>query len=317
MDPEVLDQAAEWYAVLNTETVDDHQRDRWRRWVDADPRHRSAWQRVEAINARFEAPPHLDKRAAGQALRLTRGRRGVLKKITLLGVGAMVGGLVLREQPWERWSADYSTFVGEQREVTLGDGTRLWLNTDSAVSFDRSGEVPQLSLNFGEVLVAPPRDRLKTGGGAFDAVVAEGRIRAGGARFSLLRDDDGACCVAVHEGQPVELALKAGGDVVQVQAGQQRRFSAHGVEDAEAVVVGSDAWTRGLLIAADRPLGGFVDELSRHHRGVMSCAPEVAQLRLTGVFPLADQRAIYAALEKTLPIRVVERTPWWVRVESA
>lgn len=46
----------------------------------------------------------------------------------------------------------------------------------------------------------------------------------------------------------------------------------------------------------------------------MTCADEVAALRLVGAFPLADLDAVLAVLERTLPVRVQRPVPGWVRV---
>ena len=77
------------------------------------------------------------------------------------------------------------------------------------------------------------------------------------------------------------------------------------------------AWTRGELVADGQPLARFAAELARYRRGFVTCTPEVAQLPLVGVFPLADTDRILRALEATLPVRVRRVLPGWVRLEAA
>lgn len=62
------------------------------------------------------------------------------------------------------------------------------------------------------------------------------------------------------------------------------------------------------------PLGQFLDELGRHRRGVLRCDPAVAELPLTGVFPLADTDRVLAALQQSLPVEVYGVTRYWVTV---
>ena len=62
------------------------------------------------------------------------------------------------------------------------------------------------------------------------------------------------------------------------------------------------------------PLGQFLDELARHRPGVLRCDPTVAELPLTGVFPLADTDRVLAALQQSLPVDVQRVTRYWVTV---
>jgi len=64
-------------------------------------------------------------------------------------------------------------------------------------------------------------------------------------------------------------------------------------------------------------LGDFVATLARYRRGHLGCNPAVADLLLTGSYPLDDLDRILAALEKSLPVRVHRVMPWWVTVEPA
>ncbi|MCY1306948.1 Protein FecR [compost metagenome] len=68
-------------------------------------------------------------------------------------------------------------------------------------------------------------------------------------------------------------------------------------------------------MAERQPLGQFLAELARHRPGLLRCSDDVAELLLTGVFPLADTDSILAALERSLPVRVSYRTRYWVSVQ--
>ena len=70
-----------------------------------------------------------------------------------------------------------------------------------------------------------------------------------------------------------------------------------------------------MLLADDMRLGDFVVELSRYRRGYLGCAPQVADLRLVGAFPLADTGRVLRALAETLPVRIHRPLPWWVSIE--
>ena len=44
--PELLEAAAHWYVALRDADADDPARTAWRRWLEADARHRQAWERM-------------------------------------------------------------------------------------------------------------------------------------------------------------------------------------------------------------------------------------------------------------------------------
>jgi len=154
-DYRVLQEAAQWFAVLQSGSASEADRLAWRAWLQV-PEHGTAWQRVERISGQFQ--PLADDqvgRAASHLLQQRQpNRRQVLKMLSLMSGGALV--LATGLTSWREWAADLRTAVGEVRDLRLADGSRLWLNTDSAVdvAFDR--HVRQLSLYRGELLLDTP-----------------------------------------------------------------------------------------------------------------------------------------------------------------
>ncbi|AMR66991.1 FecR domain-containing protein [Aquipseudomonas alcaligenes] len=303
IDFAVLQQAADWFARLRDEHASEQDRLAWQHWLAARPQHRQAWLRVESISGQFERLPQ--RQAARSALQ-ARGveRRQALKALSIVaGVGLL--GLGGRALPWQQWQASQRTAVGEVRDSQLADGSRLWLNTDSALDVDFTAQLRRLTLYRGEVLVEAADDArplwLET---------AHARLRVQGGRFAVRQLDDGYL-VSTQVG-----ALEIIGARRQsLVAGQQAYFDAHWVDSPVPLRQGQQAWTHGILQADDMPLGEFVAELSRHQRGHLGCDPRVANLRLVGAFPLAQPARIYAALEASLPVRVVHRLPWWISIE--
>lgn len=298
----VLQQAAEWFAVLRGQHGE-AERLAWQQWLEAHPQNRQAWVRVESISGQFERLPQ--RQAASTALQARGpGRRQVLKSLAIVG-GIGLLGLGGRELPWQRWQANQRTSVGEVTERRLDDGSRLWLNTDTALDVDFTRTRRHMVLYRGEALVELAADArplwLDTEGARLH--VAEGR-------FSLRQLEDGFR-VAVYSG-----SLEVQGVRLQrLVAGQQAVFDRARIDPPVALRPAQQAWTHGVLQADDMPLGEFVAELSRYQRGHLGCDPRVAGLRLVGAFPLADRERIFAALEASLPVRVVRRLPWWISIE--
>ncbi|MNE16899.1 fec operon regulator FecR [compost metagenome] len=75
------------------------------------------------------------------------------------------------------------------------------------------------------------------------------------------------------------------------------------------------AWAEGLIVTRDMRLGDFLAEVGRYRHGYVSCADDIADLRLSGVFRLEDTDKLLQLLPQTLPVKVSYRTRWWVRLE--
>lgn len=313
---EVLRQAAEWFAALNNEDADEAERQRWRQWVSADPRHAAAWERVEALSQRFDSlSPRVAPLAARHALSARgAGRRGHLKLLGIAAAGGVLAWAGLRAQGWQRWAADYATGVGERLLTQLPDGSQLWLNTDSIVRLDYDGERRHLHLLRGELRIDTAADARQPAR-ALTVELAEGWVRPVGTRFGIYRDGRGAQ-VSVFDGA-VRVQPRASAQDHLLPAGQQLRFDAEGPGARGPAQPLRDAWTRGMLVADGMRLGDLIAELARHQRGHLACAPEVADLRLVGAYPLDQPEQIYQVLERSLPVRVFRPMPWWVRIEAA
>jgi len=320
LDSGVIRQAALWLALLHSGRAgaDDHEA--CRRWRQSDAAHELAWQKAERLSRQFGAvPPALGvpvlSRQAGA------NRRAALKTLALLGSTLSAGWLGYRYAPWPDWTADYRTATGESRDLLLDDGSRLALNTDTALDVRYSPEERRLRLQRGEIYVQTAPD---TAGRArpFLVQTPQGTLRALGTRFVVRQLDDGQAATRLEVLEHrVEITPQGGARPLVLEAGQQAWFTASGIQAPRPVAqppaaAAGDApgWTRGVLYAADTPLADFLEELSRYRPGVLRCDPAVARLRLSGAFQLADTDRVLDIVAQTLPVRVVRRTPYWVTV---
>jgi transmembrane sensor len=309
-DHTVLQQAANWYARLSVDGVDSATRDAWQHWHGQDAMHRQAWLYVERISERF-APLHEDAELAAQTLsRVRRGtsRRHALRSIALLCGGATLGWLGWRHSPLPQalmsWRADYRSGVGETRALTLSDGTRVWLNSASALNVDLQHDRRLLQLVEGEVLIetaADPRPMLVQS--------KHGQMRPLGTRFSVLQQEQ-QTVLSVFEG-----AVQVNSSAI-AHAGEQVQFDDQHISAASPADSARQSWRDGILLANDMPLSAFIEELARYRHGHLGVAPEVANLRVMGTFPLHDTEQTLAMLQNVLPIQIRRPLPWWLSVEA-
>ena len=307
---EALRSAARWYARLSSGQDAQAERQRWRHWHDADPLHRQAWQQVEAVQQMVEGVPGSIAASALQHSRASR-RRVLRQLLVLAGVGTL--GWSGWDSEWGRvLRATHRTGTGEQRALVLADGSRLLLDSRSALDVAFDGERRLLRLRSGRVLVQTANDAL---GRPFLVHSPQGQVRALGTRFTVQTEAQ-FCEVAVLE-KAVEVRPADSDRVQRVEAGQQLRFDRVRLGEPWLSDASVASWRSGSLIAIQRPLGELLDELSRYRHGWLRCDPSIAGLKISGAFPLDDSDRALAALESGFGLRIVRRTDYWVSVLPA
>jgi len=311
-DAAVLEEAAGWLVRFQSETLSAADRAAFERWRGRSAAHAAAWARVEDMLRSFgQVPPELGARTLRQLDR--PGRRQALRGVAGLLLLGPAAWLAWRELPWHEWSADARTATGEQRRMQLADGTRLLLNTATAVDIQYTAEQRVIWLRAGEILLTTGKDPAPVHR-PFIVRTAQGSVQALGTRF-MVRDERDGIRVAVFEGA---VAIRpAASDAQRVlRAGQQTVFDAERIEPESAADAALVSWEDGMLAARNWRLADLVAELARYRRGFLRCDPAVAELRVSGAFPLNDTDAGLRLLEKTLPVRIQRMTPYWVTVAA-
>ena len=318
VSPKVRREAVNWLVELQSDIVTNETRDQWQKWRMSHPDHEYAWQQIEVFSRKLRGlssplahatltPPHsVSRRRAVKALTI----------LIFLGGGTWLTG---EERFWCRGPEDYCTSIGEHKAVMLSDGTSIELNSSSAIAVKFDDVQRLIRLVNGEIMViTAPDPKLANGSGAERPLLietAQGILRAIGTRFTVRQFDvsqQGKSSVAVFEGA-VEIRSTTG-RMQRLNVGQQAAFTREGVIAVGEACESDTAWRQGMIVARDMPLIDFLAELGRHQSGWLSCDPVVAQLKVTGTYPLADIGKILTALQRTLPIDVQLFTRYWMRV---
>lgn len=311
-DRHMVRQAITWMLRMAANHTNPHLYRQCADWRAADARHELAWQRIQSLNqemaSHYRAVP-----GAGQTLEASAQRLGRRQALKLLGATAMLGGagwLGRDLAPWQQWSSDYATGVGEQRSFNLPDGSILHLNTHSAVDIHFSHQQRLVSLKRGEIMLTCQPDAQ---GRPLRVSSREGLFEAAEARF-VVRQQDGCTGLNVARGK-VAIYPVQGGSLAWAQPGQSWQVDSSGPRLINTPQMDMQAWADGLIVTRNMRLEAFVQEISRYRPGYLSCAADIADLRLSGVFRLDDTDKLLALLPHTLPVRLHSRTRFWLRLE--
>ncbi|RQT46339.1 DUF4880 domain-containing protein [Burkholderia cepacia] len=316
--PQVARRAVEWWVDRQAGRTGEAFDAALARWRAEDPAHDAAWRHIETMQHRLGGlTAGLDPQAAHAALLSPRAgrRRAAVKALAVL---LFAGGAAWMAEPARRaaiWPADLRTAVGERRTVTLADRTVVVLDTDTALDVRFDAAARRLRLLRGTIMVTSGHDD-RVPARPLVVATAQGELRPLGTRFAV-RQREGATRVEVFAGavrvQPDDAA--AGARVIAAGEGADFTREAIGVQaplDAYA-----SAWTGGMLVASRMRLADLVAELDRYRRGSLRCDAAVADLRVSGTYPLDDPARVLDTLKATLPIDVHYLTRYWATVVPA
>lgn len=293
VDPAVQ-QAIAWQLELEARQQAAHEHAPLQAWLARDPRHRQVWQRLQAVDQRFHSLPT----AAGRALQRPGKRAGKPLLLALaLGLAVLLGQHIYDPFAPPKQRASYQLASAEQRTLHLADQTQLQLDAQTRLDLHYSARQRQLRLHSGQIAITTGHDSTRP----FLVETPNARLRALGTRFTVSHLD-GVTVLAVQQSAVAVSQGEDGAETI-VPAGQQLRIAAQ-IGQPQPAAVGADAWTRGMTVAEQRPLGSLVAELARHYRGQLSLDPRVAELKVNGSFSLRNPQQTLLALQAVLPIRV-------------
>ena len=282
-----------------------------RQWRTAHHEHEQAWQRVIHLHQDLDLRAIPGAGLALQTLETSQRRLHRRQALKLLGGVAMVGTAAWLGKDLDAvnaWTSDYATGTGERRSFALPDGSQMQLNTRSTVDLAFNDQQRLVRLKQGELMIAcnPQRSLLVE---TRDALLEgfEGRFVA--------RQDSDCTQVSVSHGR-VAIHRPDNGQLQWIESGQNWRLDALGTHQLEQVDMDAMAWTEGLIVTRDMRLFDFLAQVSRYRHGYLGCSDDIADLRLSGVFRLEDPEQLLQLIPRTLPVRLRQRTRWWVRVEG-
>jgi len=206
---------------------------------------------------------------------------------------------------------DLKTAVGEQRSVTLADGSVVFLNTDSELRVRWTARERHIDLLRGEARFTVTKNPARP----FIVATQEATVRAVGTVFNV-RTAPATTQVAVLEGR-VEVNADVNGAEPQsspprstliLAATQRAAVTRKGIEvDVGPPFERVTAWTERRLVFRDDTLSAVVAEFNRYRlRALVVDDPGLAAVRISGVFALDDPDSLLTYLNNFESVRVTQ-----------
>ncbi len=283
-------------------------------WLKSDPAHAEAYARMNKVShlglKLREHPEETARLGAYQRLRAAEHAENAAapRLYALRWAAAAVIGIVIATLAAIHWPESRTHYVvghGEQRHVTLPDGSRMTVNTNSEVKvlFDPAARI--IALPRGEAFFEVAQNKTRP----FIVRAGETEIRALGTKFNVHRENT-RTEVLVAEGHVRVLSTRDAtieprdlfpGDQLQLET-STRTASVTTVDAARET-----SWVSGMVAFEDTPLDQVVSEINRYIRKpFIITAPQLSTIRLTGRFRTGDMESVKFALRDRFGIEAME-----------
>jgi transmembrane sensor len=248
-------------------------------WLEADAAHAAAYDRVALDDALLADLPRPAPQVAPARFVPARPRRwtwAVGGTAIAAGIAALVMPLALAPG-----SAAYTirTAPGENRTVTLADGTRIDMNGGTTLRLDHN-DTRVASLDAGEAVFTVHHDA----GKAFTLHSRDLAVQDVGTVFDVVRNGE-RLYVAVAEGA---VSFQPGRDAIMLKAGNAL-VARQDVNQVSLVPVAVDAvggWRSGRLTFIGTPLGEVAAAIRRTNGADITFDPDLSARPFTGMVRL-------------------------------
>jgi transmembrane sensor len=297
------DQAVAWFLRLQSDHVSAKERHEFLHWLNENPQHKQAYDKVGHHWEWLEPLKNLHFIARQEALKY-QAPRPYYRRITTYAAAALIVCAVGLSVYWQQvgliFPKTYQVAIGERQAIQLADGTRMDLNTDSAVKVQITPWRRDVELLRGEVYFQVAHDNKRP----FQVKAGRGLIQDIGTAFEVYRQP-GKTLVAVQEGI-VDVATK---ERRRLTANQQLAYTDNGefLSLEQQAIDSLTAWRHGQLVFNARRLDDALAEIARYHSKQIRLEDNtLAALRISGAFPSARLDSMLNAVTRILPVCIVQ-----------
>ncbi|MEJ0085236.1 MAG: FecR domain-containing protein [Pseudomonadota bacterium] len=327
----ISEQAAAWWVVFHDEaaTAADHRE--FGQWVAKGPDRVAAYLRMARVQRALQSPavrwPQVSRAAliseaiaapedvvplrpavAARSASPERARSSTAFPPIALRLAASV--LLVLGVVWLMAGRPdkFQTVIGEQKIVLLEDGSKVTLNSASAIEVQLAKQRRHVLLVRGEALFEVAHDPARP----FEVETGDVVLRAVGTQFDVNRQPrqtvvtmvEGKVALVSVAGQPQQedsrpVLVAADRMIISAAGAQEHR---HGVDVSAAI-----AWTRGRLVFKNRALGEVAEEFNRYNQGRIEIrSAELRAREITGAFRSNDPESFTSFLSGMPGVRVAD-----------
>jgi transmembrane sensor len=328
---QIYDEACVWFVEMRSGDVDAAGRQRFNVWVRKSPEHLRAYLEIseiwddarlmnkmgsgssEALVAKARTGAEVvpfegasTSRRIPEAAPPLRTRVAAHRLAAAAAVGVITCGLAAYVGYEHFRIPEYATSIGEQRIVTLADGTRVELNSRTRLAVHFTDRQRNVELLEGQAMFTVAQDPQRP----FVVQSSDLAVRAVGTAFDIDRKSS-TTTVTVVDGRVAVRSPDASSPApILVDAGEQLIATAHVHEPlraSRANVAAATAWTHGALVFEGSRLADVIEEFNRHNeQQIILADPALGSMQISGVYTSTDPQLFVRFMRAQPHVRVEE-----------
>jgi len=297
-----LAEAGVWVARLHGDERGARTEAGFRQWLSAHPLNGPAFELATEV---WEDARELRRVVPIAYPSPKKPRRQVLAPVLAMAVLAVVVSVAYM------WPRDIETGVGEQRLLTLEDGSRVYLNTATRIAVRYERNLRSIELKAGEALFDVTKDAARP----FVVHAGEQWVTALGTSFTV-RHEPGSTAVVLVTGKVAVETRRTNRDrktspadtTMTLRPGQRLTVVDRQPSLDTPLIESAIAWRRGQVVLKSTPLAEAIKEMNRYSGTRLEVEEdEAARLRVDGLFQAGDSASFARAVALTYGLTVVER----------
>jgi transmembrane sensor len=325
------DEAAALWMTRGTETAADAEL--FEEWLADREANMAAWAKAQRLWDSFDHAADDEMlqamRTSALGLRPYRQRLNWGWLAAALAVAVLSGGLLVGVLTWRPYGSGaaysagspaqpappaFSTGKDQQLQAALPDGTKLTLDTDSAVDVAFDGRRRDVRLLRGHAFFDVAHDPSRP-----FAVTARGLIATAlGTRFGASLDGDSTSITLVEGRVAITKVGAPAATSVQLHAGERFTTGASGDTVTKVDPDSALSWRNAYVEFRNETLAAAAAELNRHSRvQILIRDPKVGDLRVSGRFKTGDVERFCRAVELVQAVHAVRRNPTTIELVAA
>jgi transmembrane sensor len=277
------------------------------RWLAEDPAHGEAYDRAETVWRLMGEGAGTEDLLDARRGALARARRKPVWRDRRLLAAGLVGAVALPSAGlwWSRHRSEQDeliqTALGEQRTLTLSDGSRVTLDALTVMRVRYTPALRSIDLVAGRAYFEVAKDTSRP----LKVRAGPRTVTAVGTAFSVRREPrettvvlaEGKVAVSNHESATILAMMHPGQSMLLVDGGKVGAPS--GVDLDRAL-----AWRSGKVVFDNVALQNAAAEMNHYSTlQVVVADPRIRGLRVSGTFNAGDSRAFVEAVQFYFPVK--------------
>ncbi len=293
-------EAASWFVKIKSGEASDEDYEAHQAWLDSQEQNRREYEELSTLWSSLDDVE--DPREETIALEATLSGNASMSRRSFIAGGAIAASaaaVIAMNGISGILAGGYTTSVGEQRHVTLADGSHVMLDADTSLELAFSGVERRIRLLHGRAFFDVAKDVNRP----FVVEASEGSVRALGTRFTVHCWDDDVT-ISVEESA---VAVRApNGEKADVRERQIVSYNSQRLTPVTLDIAGADeAWRNGKLLFEDQPLRQVIADLNRYRPGVIYITDSALfELRVSGIFDIKNLSNTLEAIGNSLPVKI-------------